>query len=344
MALVLNGGVDGTGSTQYAYRDARVVSSLPCFVAGWFKAGTNSSSSGQFFNWVDADGTLGNTRMGGGISRSLGLVLTRNVISRATTASSRSVTVLDSVAQSVGSIGVGATTAVAVDDSSAFTAGEYVRITGGLLGLSGIASGRDYRIASIAGSALNLEIASSGDWTEGQTATIKWAAWQPEKWNFMALAFTETSNARIQHYGGFVGRSSLLIAELNGGTSSNYPADIFSSLDRVCLGATFQSASATNYFRGEAAHVAVWNGVEPTQSQIAELLSVAPNLVSWGAPTAYWPLLADETDSIGSADLTLVGTPDITSDGPSITLSGGGGGSGYLPTVMRAQPINLFGF
>jgi hypothetical protein len=345
MALVLNGGVDGTGSTQYAHHDALIVSALPVTVSVWFKAGTNASAAGQIVNWVDADATLGNYRMGGGLGRSLGPVLSRNIISRVATSSGSPVTTLDTLGQSVTEIVTGATTLVSVTDASAFSAGEWVKLSGTFSGITGITSGREHRISSVASNTLALELATSGVWGDGQSATVKWSAWQPEKWNLMVLALTTASGARLRSLGGFVGNSGVSIFSEFAGTLGNYPADIFDVIDRLCLGATFQSGSATNYFRGEAAHLAVWNGASPTESQAAELLALAPNLVSWGAPTAYWPLLSDETDSIGSADLTLVGTPDITSDGPSITLTGGGGGSGtFIPSIMRAQPTNLFGF
>jgi hypothetical protein len=343
MSLVLNGGVGGSDSTQYAYRDSRIVSALPCTLAVWFKNGTGVSAEGQVAGWMDADATIGTYRMGGSLARSTGPVFTRQITSRTISAVISSVTTRTTVSQNVTDIGTGATTAFVLDDASRYSVGEYVRITGTFTGISGITSGREYRIGSIAGSTINLEVATTGAWNEGLTATVRWSAWQPEKWNLMVLTFTETE-PRMTHMGGFVGNSGLTVLSSFGGTSGQFPADIFSVLDRVTLGALFQSAGATGHFRGELAHFAVWNGVTPTESQAAELLTVAPNLVSWGAPTAYVPLTNNENDVIGVNHLTLVGSPSINSDGPAITLTGGGGGSaGYLPSVMRARNPSIFG-
>jgi hypothetical protein len=342
MSLVLNGGVDGTGSTQYAYINSAIVSALPATVSFWFKAGTNASASGQLVNWVDKDATAGITRMGCSTSRSTGIVLVRGIITRLTTASSSGSVTNADYAISVTNITTGATTRVAVADASGFAAGEYVRLEGAFAGITGITSGREWRISSIADNTLTLALSTSGTWSEGQSATVKWSAWQPEKWNLGVASFTLPDNGTRHIRGGFLGNTAATIRESYSGTSGQQSADVFPSVDRLSIGALAQ-ATVSDYWRGEIAHVAVWESF-PTLAQAEELLTLAPNLVSWGAPTAYWPLLSDETDSIGSADLTLVGTPSITSDGPSITLSGGGGGSGYLPTIMRAQPTNLFGF
>ena len=59
MSLVLNGGVGGSDSTQYAYIDDRIVSALPATVTFWFKNGIDSNAGGQFAQCVDSDATLG---------------------------------------------------------------------------------------------------------------------------------------------------------------------------------------------------------------------------------------------------------------------------------------------
>jgi hypothetical protein len=342
MSLVLNGGVGGSGSTQLAYIDSRIVSALPATVSFWFKNGVDVNATASFAQWVDASETTGTYRMGSGCARSTGPIFTRNYVSRTVSSSGGTPVTLDDYATAVNSITAGSTTVVSVDDSSRFSAGEYVRLTGTFTGLTGITSGREWRIQSIAGTALTLALASSGTWGEEQSATVKWSAWQPEKWNLGVITFGGSENLMMR--GGFVGNSAVTIRATSPGTLGQRPADIFSVLDRMCFGGYVQGTGATAHLRGELAHIAVW-GVEPTVSECAELLTKAPTLVGWGAPLAYWPLLADKNDTIGSNDLELVGSPDITSDGPSIQLtSGGGGGSGYLPTIMRAQPINLFGF
>jgi hypothetical protein len=345
MSLVLNGGVGGSASTQYGYVDSRIVSALPATVSFWFKTGINGAAGGQFAQWVDKDETTGTYRMGGGAQQAIGPVFSRTVGSRISTASFYAPTTALSESVNVTSITTGATTAVGVEDASKFSAGEYVRLEGTFTGITGITSGREWRIQSIAGSTLTLALTSSGTWGEGLTATVRWSAWQPEKWNLGVLSYGPTSGDNpIRLKGGFLGNSAVTLDSVYSGISGQKPVDIFDRLDRFCVGGYLQSSGASGYFRGEIAHVAVWEYF-PTAGEASELLSKAPTLVGWGAPLAYWPLLADDDDAIGSNDLTLVGSPDITSDGPSIQLtSGGGGGSGYLPTVMRAQPINLFGF
>jgi hypothetical protein len=344
MSLVLNGGVGGSASTQLAYIDSRIVSALPATVSFWFKTGATGSAGGQVAQWVDKDETTGTYRMGGGASSSIGPIFSRTVGSRISTASFYAPTTALSESVNVTSITTGTTTAIGVEDASKFQAGEYVRLEGTFTGITGITSGREWRIQSIASSTLTLALSSSGDWTEGQSATVRWSAWQPEKWNLGVLSYGPTSGDNpIRLKGGFLGNSAVTLDSVHSGISGQKPVDIFDRLDRFCVGGYLQSSAAA-HFRGEIAHVAVWEYL-PSAAEASELLTKAPTLVGWGSPLAYWPLTNDDDDAIGSNDLTLVGSPDITSDGPSIQLtSGGGGGSGYLPTVMRAQPINLFGF
>lgn len=308
----------------------------------WFKNGYGTTASGQLFNWVDADATLGNWRMGGECARSLGPVLNRGVLSRKTTSAGGAVYTLSAYAQDVLGITAGAETLMQTADASGFVVGQYVRPLGTFTGLSGITSGRDYRINSIAGDTLSLALSTTGTWAEGLTATVKWSTWQPESWNLAVLSFTDTPTARLRHMGGhFGGPLSLLTESL--GTTGERPIDIFSALDRICLGAILQSDSATGHLCCEFSDLAIWNNVEPTALQATELLTMAPNLVSFGAPTAYWPLLADENDTIGSAHLTLVGSPTISSDGPAITRTGGGGSTGFLQHIMRSHNPSVFG-
>jgi hypothetical protein len=345
MSLVLNGGVGGSGTTQCAYVDQRIISTIPCTIAAWFRTGSVVNSAGQLAGWVKSDAAVGTSRMTGGGNRSSGPQLVRNITCRLASALTGNVGTMNTLLVNVTSIISGTTTQVGVEDATMFSAGEFVKLDGTFSGLTGISSGRDWRINSISGSTLTLALSTTGTWDEGLAATVKWSAWQPDEWNLAVFSFTAISNQRLQSMGGFVGNTALSIYDLKTGTAGQYPADVLGSLDRIVIGGLYQSSTLDFPWRGEIAHVAVWNNVVPTSEQAAELLTKAPHLVGWGSPLTYWPLLADETDSIGSNHLTLVGSPDITSDGPSIQLtSGGGGGSGYLPTIMRAQPINLFGF
>jgi len=344
MSLVLNGGVGGSGTTQCAYVDERIISAIPCTIAAWFKTGSAASSAGQLAGWVQSDAAVGTSRMTGGGNRSTGPVLVRNITCRTSTALTGSVGTLNTLLVNVTSITSGATTQVGVEDATMFSVGEFVKLDGTFSGLTGITSGRDWRINSIAGSTLTLALATTGTWSEGQSATVKWSAWQPEKWNLAVFAFTDISNQRLQSMGGFLGNTALSIYDVKSGTAGQYPADVLGSLNRIVIGGLYQSSTLDFPWRGEIAHVAVWNNVVPTSEQAAELLTKAPHLVGWGSPAAYWPLLADENDSIGTNHLTPIGSPGINSDGPAITLeAGGGGGAAFIPSAMRARILNAFG-
>jgi hypothetical protein len=245
------------------------------------------------------------------------------------------------------SITSGATTTITVDslgDPMPYAAGMYVRPEGTFTGLSGLVSGREYRVASVSGANAVLEVATTGALSEGWAGTVRWSAWQPERWNLGVVRLNGTSDpARLQYWGGFLGGPGITI--YSGTTPTTSPATIWDDLDRICFGGLYQSDTGNTPFRGELAHLAVWSGVSLDDSKAGELLTVAPNLVSWGTPLAYVPCLGDGNATIGATNLTPIGSPTYTSDGPSITLSGGGGGSGtFIPSIMRAQPTNLFGF
>lgn len=339
MSLVLNGGESGTGATQYAYVDSRIVTTLPITISYWFKAGNTTSASGDYVGLVDKDATLGTYRMGNGVERSTGPIMAQTATSRVTTASQYTMAVPDASMVTISEIITGSVTECVVDDPTPFSVGQFVRVTGTLTGITGIASGRDYRVESITGYSLFLTIASSGTWTETNSGNVRPSAYQPERWNLAVAVFLED---RFTFRAGVLGNTTMLIdASLNGITGQD-PVDIWSVIDRFCVGAYAQSGSAARYANGELAHVGLWDNTNPTLAQADELLTVAPNLVTWGAPTAYYPFLADANDSIGSNHMTLVDTPTINGDGPSITVSGGGGGGGYLP-IMRPYNPSIFG-
>jgi hypothetical protein len=351
MSLVLNGGTSGSGTTQAAYA-GRIASALPAIVSFWHKNGIATEATGRFVDWVDADATPGNYRMGVSASRSSGPVfsnttLVRDVSGSPTSFSTRSDLTGGRYRYPLTAITTGATTTIAVDtlgDAMPYVAGMYVKPEGTFTGVSGLVSGREYRVASVAGTNAVLEVATTGEASSGWTGTVRWSAWQPERWNLGVLRFNATGDpiSRVTYYGGFVGAPGITIYSTGGGSVG--PNTIWDVLDRFCIGGYYQGTTLTAPFRGEFAHVAIWEGVTLDDSRAGELLTKAPHLVGWGSPLAYWPLLADETDSIGSNDLTLIGSPDINSDGPSITLTGGGGGTpGYIPSVMGARQRNIFG-
>jgi hypothetical protein len=352
MSLVLNGGAGGSGTTQFSYLDSRIVSALPSVFSFWFKTGINDGTGGRSAQFVQSDATLGTYLMGSGLSRSVGPVFNCSTQVRPTTATVYSFgtrTDLDGgrYAYPISAVTTGATTTISVDtlgDAMPYVAGMYVKPEGTFSGVSGLVSGREYRVASVSGANAVLEVATTGALTEGWAGTVRWSAWQPERWNLGVIRISNTADpARLMYYGGFVGAPGVTISKGNSGQVN--PSTIFDVMDRICFGGTYQSGAGANQFRGELAHLAVWEGVTLDDSKAGELLTVAPNLVSWGTPLAYVPCLGDGNATVGATNLTTIGDPTYTSDGPSITLSGGGGGSGtFIPSIMRAQPTNLFGF
>jgi hypothetical protein len=353
MSLVLNGGIGGSGTTQFAYLASRVAASLPCVASIWYRTGTDSNSGGRSINWAYASAAVGTYAMGTGHSRSVGPSFSDTV--RANSTSTGTTTVQTRIdleggryAYPMTSIATGATTTIGVDtlgDAMPYSAGMYVRAGGTLTGVSGMVTSREYRVASVSGANVELEVATTGSPSEGWSGSLRWSAWQPERWNLSVVRFSETGDpiARIQYFSGFFGGPGITMKA--GVSGSTAPEILWPDMDRICVGGLYQSDAGTGPFRGELAHVAVWEGVDLDDSKAAELLTVAPNLVSWGTPLAYVPCLGDGNATVGATNLTTIGDLTYTSDGPSITLSGGGGGGGaFIPSIMRAQPTNLFGF
>ena len=352
LSLVLNGGIGGSGTTQTAYLASRVASSLPAIISFWHRAGINSGATGRVANIVDASAAVGTFRLGSSLSRSVGPVFNNttaifNETGTTSSFSTRSDLTDGRYRYPVTSIAAGATTTITVDtlgDAMPYAAGMYVRIDGTLTGLAGILAGREYRVSSVSGATAVLEVATTGTLEEGWSAFVRWSAWQPERWNLGVVRISgDRDPERMQYWGGFLGSPGITIYSATPGVFS--PSLIWDVMDRICFGGLYQSDTINSPFRGELAHLAVWQEVDLDDSKAAELLTVAPNLVSWGTPLAYVPCIDNGTATVGAENLTTVGSPSFTSDGPSITLTGGGGGSGtFIPSVMRAQPINIFGF
>jgi len=341
VSLVLNGGVSGNLATQCAYIDSRIVSALPFTVSAWYRSGNNvaASSSRSLVSLVDASAAPGNGVISMRCSRNTNTILTVGTLLRNTTESALTITASASTEINIVSVTTGTTTVITLESAPTdWEVGDFVRLTASFVEITGLNSGRDYLILNISGASVTLNVASEAGGAPSATGTLKPSVWDIDGWNLLVMTCKAAADRR-QLYGGY--RRTIISTTTAG--PSTLDSVIFAACNRIALGALYQSGTIGAPLNGELAHVAVWDGANVSEAQASELLTVAPNLVTWGTPTAYAPFLADANDVIGSNHFTLVGSPDITSDGPSITLSGGGGGSGYLPTIMRAQPINLFG-
>jgi hypothetical protein len=154
------------------------------------------------------------------------------------------------------------------------------------------------------------------------------------------MVVTYSATERRLVWVGHEGRPALTHSGSSGVNASI--VDVVAAVDRLCIGGNLQSGTISNPLAGDIAHAAIWEGTYATAAQALELLTAAPNAVTWGAPSNYWPLVNDGDDAAGSADLTLVDSPTINSDGPTLG-SGGGVGGTFIPSAMRARILNAFG-
>jgi hypothetical protein len=352
LSLILNGGIGGSGTTQFAYLASRVASALPAIISFWHRTGIDSNSGGRVANFAQSTAAVGTYRMGSSLSRTTGPVFNNQTAVFDTTGhtsrfSTRSDLTEGRYRYPLTSITSGATTTITVDslgDPMPYAAGMYVKPEGTFTGLSGLVSGREYRVASVSGANAVLEVATTERCRKAGPGPFDGRHGSRSGGTSVLCG----STARRTRPACSIGAGSSVrpgITIYSGTTGTTSPATIWDVLDRICFGGLYQSDTGNTPFRGELAHLAVWSGVSLDDSKAGELLTVAPNLVSWGTPLAYVPCLGDGNATIGATNLTPIGDPTYTSDGPSITLSGGGGGSGtFIPSIMRAQPTNLFGF
>lgn len=333
MSLVLNGGVSGSATTQAAYVDAKIVSALPISVCAWFRTstGTGSGATRNLFQLCDKDQTAGTYTFHGQARIASGPIL--SVQSNIVYTTGTSVTPTATETFSVTAIAEGATTILTAVGHN-IAAGMRVRITGAT-GLTPDLSGKDYEVTATDSDTVTLNVATSGTYTG--TSTVSRSQIQPSVWTLAVMSFHNTSQKRRLWVG--LENGSLHASGYSTSPSSGTDIDsAFAECDRWNFGAMLQASNA-NWLNGELAHAAIWNNKQLNDTEAAELLSTTPDAVSWGTPAAYWPLLSDATDSIGSNDLTLVGSPSITSAGPGIVASGV---TGYFPAFTPNRGL-IFG-
>jgi hypothetical protein len=334
MALALN------GTTQLAHADWAIT--LPFTMAVWARRPippTNSKTA-YILHGVDSAASVGNFIVGTRFVSTYAAprqTLSAGTVARTTTETVANVTPVGSVAiTNIDNVGVTSLTLETADE--AWRAGDWVRVEG-TTGLTPELGGRDWEIASVTGGSTVLNLVASTTGTPTGTWTANPSAFQGEdRWSLLVVTYDAT--ARRLAWAGHEGRSFLTHSSSN--VTNTSISSLVAAVNRVCIGGNLQSGTINNPLAGEIAHAAVWQGVYAGASQALELLTVAPNAVTWGAPSNYWPLLANENDAAGSANLTLVDTPTINSDGPTLGSSGGGGGA-FIPSAMRARIINAFG-
>ncbi len=99
--------------------------------------------------------------------------------------------------------------------------------------------------------------------------------------------------------------------------------------------------SPGDYFSGRIAEAAVWDGELVEANAITLYGKDAPSLVEPGILTAYWKLIDDDVDSIGSFDLTPNGSPTFTDHVPGMNY--GGEPAAGNPVVKIMLQMDQFG-
>ena len=350
MSLVLNGGVGGSGSTQFGYVPSKIITQLPYAISFHFKGSVNSTASGRLVNLVDGTATLNSTPnylMGHGVSRSLGPVLAQTIASRLTGASPNSATASAASDYTILTVTPGASTVLGLNTSGhGYSIGEYIRVSGTFGTLTGLTDSACYRVSDVNGAAVTVAASTSGDFTGG-SAVVRYAAYQPEFWNLVVCEFTDSS-PRLRIWSAIHGKTGLTTKSTFSGTSGQYPVNLFSLVNRLCVGAIVQANdAANNHFRGEIANLAVWDNSAVTDELVLDLNTKVPTIVSMGTLAAYYPFDENTQDQIGSNHFTMFGSPTVTSSGPTLTGAGGGGSvivSGVSdPTPNVGQSITING-
>ena len=93
-----------------------------------------------------------------------------------------------------------------------------------------------------------------------------------------------------------------------------------SGMDITTIG---YNASATNYFTGYLAEIAIWNSALDATAQ-TDLRTKSPALVESGSLVSYWPLGGpnyddDWLDKQGSNNMTATGAPTFNVEHPTLT-------------------------
>lgn len=125
----------------------------------------------------------------------------------------------------------------------------------------------------------------------------------------VASSTTNWGAGTWQHFAAVFTSDSLRSVFLNG-SSKGSNTDVITpvSADEFILGVR-RRTSPIGYFPGRLCHVAVWN-VALSDEEIAQLnVERVPLGVRPGSIIAYWTLISDGQDSVGSFDLTGSGSP-----------------------------------
>lgn len=157
--------------------------------------------------------------------------------------------------------------------------------------LAGTIAGDPPQVCTRAGGSTNCGGSTGFDFT---TAT----------WYHLCGVFTDETSATMY---------------INGGNSAaNNPETFPTGVDRLAVGRATTS-SPTWQTDGKVAHAAVWDSALSEANCQALAAGDNPLTVDSGNLIAYWPLLTDATDSVGSNDLTAQGTITFdTEDNPTV--------------------------
>lgn len=90
-----------------------------------------------------------------------------------------------------------------------------------------------------------------------------------------------------------------------------------SGINLTVLGANGGSGF-TEFWQGKLAAVAIYNVADLSAGERADLLITTPDNVRASDLLAYWPLISDANDVVGSFNFTLTGSPTFDSDYPDI--------------------------
>jgi hypothetical protein len=120
MSLVLNGGIGGSGTTQFAYLASRVASALPAIISFWHRTGINSNSGGRLANFAQSTAAVGTYRMGSSLSRTTGPVFNNQTAAFDTSGTTAGFSTRSDLTEGryrypLTSITAGATTTITVD-------------------------------------------------------------------------------------------------------------------------------------------------------------------------------------------------------------------------------------
>ncbi len=130
---------------------------------------------------------------------------------------------------------------------------------------------------------------------------------------------------------------------LNGGNKGTNTTSQTAAGDDLVVGA-YKRGAESGFFDGKICHLAIWDIALGDSDATALAAGTAPNEVQSSDLIHWLPLISDGDDDVGSANLTLVGSPTFDSDTPAFTVdlaASGGGTGGGSATLSAAELVDL---